>query len=185
MTFQAQPRYTSGAVPGSTVDPSSLEEEDGGSFLPSSEFVGKWLISQAVNLATKTPAGSGSLMVRTVVEKTNKYTGVHHGALGIGFSRTPESMLWSLASSLSSYQQSGGAKGTLVRPARKGELQAHRRFKNIDAIPAGSRVTKPAWKITSKHAYGGTKSGYHHCKKGWVLVRVGDTNMCWKPPRRK
>ena len=81
----------------------------------------------------------------------------------------------SLASSASSYQQHGGARGN----------QPSRRFKNIDAIPAGSRVTKPIWKTISKHAYGGVKSGYHHCKKGWFLVRVGDTNMCWKPPRRK
>ena len=79
------------------------------------------------------------------------------------------------ASSASSYQQHGGARGN----------QPSRRFKNIDAIPAGSRVTKPIWKTISKHAYGGVKSGYHHCKKGWLLVRVGDTNMCWKPPRRK
>lgn len=81
----------------------------------------------------------------------------------------------SLESSSESYQQNGGSGGT----------PPSRRFKNIDAIPAGSRVTKPIWKTTSKHAYGGVKSGYHYCKKGWLLVRVGDTNMCWKPPQKK
>ncbi len=82
--------------------------------------------------------------------------------------------LKSWASSASSYQQYGGARGT-SKPSR--------RFKNIDAIPKGSRVTKPRWKTTSRHAHGGVKSGHHYCKKGWLLVRVGDTNMCWKPPR--
>lgn len=80
----------------------------------------------------------------------------------------------SQASSASSYQQHGGAGGTKT-PSR--------RFKNIDAIPKGSRVVKPRWKTTSRHAHGGVKSGHHYCKKGWLLVRVGDTNMCWKPPR--
>ncbi len=80
----------------------------------------------------------------------------------------------SSASSSSSYQQNGGAGGT---------RSPSRRFKNIDAIPPGSRVTRPRWKTTSRHAHGGVKSGHHYCKKGWLLVRVGDTNMCWKPPR--
>lgn len=82
--------------------------------------------------------------------------------------------LMSRASSASSYQQHGGTRGTRT-PSR--------RFKNIDAIPSGSRVTKPHWKTTARHPHGGVKSGHHYCKKGWLLVRVGDTNMCWKPPR--
>ncbi len=82
--------------------------------------------------------------------------------------------LESRASSASSYQQHGGSRGT---PSRH--------FKNIDAIPAGSRVIKPSWKTTATHPFGGVKSGYHYCKKGWILVRVGDTKMCWKPPRKK
>lgn len=77
-------------------------------------------------------------------------------------------------SSSSVDQQNGGSGGT----------PPYRRFENINAIPAGSRVNKPSWKTTSRHSYGGTKSGYHYCKKGWFLVRVGDTNMCWKPPRK-
>lgn len=80
----------------------------------------------------------------------------------------------SSASSSSSFQQSGGAGGT---------PPIEQRFKDIDAIPAGSKVTKPRWKsIPSKDRYT-KKTGYHFCKKGWVLVRVGKTNMCWKPPR--
>ena len=83
----------------------------------------------------------------------------------------------SSAPSSSSFQQSGGVGGTqqIVVPDKI--------FRNIDAIPAGSRVTKPLWKVVSRHPWGGEKSGYHYCKKGWVLVRVGKTNMCWKPPR--
>ncbi len=81
----------------------------------------------------------------------------------------------SQASSPSSYQQDGGAGGT----------QPSRRFKNIDAIPAGSRVTKPSWKTTKTDYIGNPSKGYHYCKKGWLLVRVGDTNMCWKPPQKK
>ena len=82
--------------------------------------------------------------------------------------------LQSRASSASSYQQHGGALGTST-PSR--------RFKNIDAIPPGSRVMKPSWKTSARHPHGGVKKGHHYCKKGWLLVRVGDTNMCWKPPR--
>ncbi len=83
--------------------------------------------------------------------------------------------LWSSESSPSSYQQGGGSGGTKPR----------RQFKNIDAIPAGSRVTKPTWKTTETDYIGNPSKGYHYCKKGWLLVRVGDTNMCWKPPQKK
>ena len=129
---------------------------------------------------------------------------VHHAVIGIGTQLVPPGpprllaravfqvahyaghLIWdrsshlfpsseSSTSSSVSYQQNGGVGGT----------PPSRRFKNIDAIPAGSRVTKPSWKTTSQHSYGGTKSGYHYCKKGWLLVRVGDTNMCWKPPQKK
>jgi len=80
----------------------------------------------------------------------------------------------SSASSSSSFQQSGGVGGT---------PPIEQRFADIDAIPAGSRVTKPRWKsIPSTDRYT-RKTGYHYCKRGWVLVRVGKTNMCWKPPR--
>jgi len=78
-------------------------------------------------------------------------------------------------SSSLSYQQNGGSGGT----------PPSRRFKNIDAIPAGSRVTKASWKTTKTDYIGNSSKGYHYCKKGWLLVRVGDTNMCWKPPRKK
>lgn len=78
-------------------------------------------------------------------------------------------------SSSESYQQNGGSGG--APPSR--------RFNNIDAIPAGSRVTKASWKTTEIDYIGNPSKGYHYCKKGWLLVRVGDTNMCWKPPRKK
>lgn len=94
-------------------------------------------------------------------------------AVGLGVGIAYDRYSQSGASSSSSYQQSGGAPGTI-----------HRRFKDIDSIPAGSRVVKPSWRVTSKHPHGGTKKGHHYCKKGWLLVRVGDTNMCWKPPRK-
>jgi len=78
-------------------------------------------------------------------------------------------------SSSESYQQNGGSGGT----------PPSRRFNNIDAIPAGSRVIKPIWKTMETDYIGNPSKGYHYCKKGWLLVRVGDTNMCWKPPRKK
>ena len=82
----------------------------------------------------------------------------------------------SSAPSPPSFQQGGGAGGT---------PPIEQRFADIDAIPAGSRVTKPRWKsIPSTDRYT-RKTGYHYCKRGWVLVRVGKTNMCWKSPRKK
>ena len=80
----------------------------------------------------------------------------------------------SSAPSPPSFQQGGGVGG---------KPPIEQRFADIDAIPAGSRVTKPRWKsIPSTDRYT-RKTGYHYCKRGWVLVRVGKTNMCWKPPR--
>ncbi len=99
---------------------------------------------------------------------------VRKAAAVVAVGRTYDYFTQSPESSPSSYQQGGGSGG---KPSR--------RFKNIDALPAGSRVTKPLWKTTATHPFGGVKSGYHYCKKGWILVRVGDTNMCWKPPQKK
>lgn len=82
-------------------------------------------------------------------------------------------------SSSSSYQQNGGSGG--IQQIRV----PNKIFRNIDAIPAGSRVTKASWKTVSRDHMNNPKSGYHYCKKGWLLVRVGDTNMCWKPPQKK
>lgn len=123
------------------------------------------------------PAGEAAVAVgyaysRPVLVQAPKYVRGAAAVVGTGYAFD---YFQSQASSASSYQQHGGAGGT----------SPSRRFKNIDAIPAGSRVIKPLWKTTTKHAYGGAKSGYHYCKKGWVLVRVGDTNMCWKPPQKK
>ena len=109
---------------------------------------------------------------RPLIVQTPKYARGAVAVVGTGYAYD---YFKSSESSSESYQQNGGSGGT----------PPSRRFKNIDAIPEGSRVTKPIWKTTSKHAYGGVKSGYHHCKKGWLLVRVGDTNMCWKPPQKK
>jgi len=80
----------------------------------------------------------------------------------------------SAAPSMVTFQQYGGVGG---KPPIK------QRFADIDAIPAGSRVIKPRWKsIPSTDRYT-RETGYHYCKRGWVLVRVGKTSMCWKPPR--
>ncbi len=104
--------------------------------------------------------------------QTPKYVRGGAAVIGTGYA---VNYYQSQASSASSYQQHGGAGGT--RPPS-------RRFKSIDAIPAGSRVTKPTWKTTKTDYIGNPSKGYHYCKKGWLLVRVGDTNMCWKPPRK-
>ena len=133
---------------------------------------------------------------------------VHHAAIGIGTQLVPPGpsrllaravfqvahyaghLIWdrsthlfpsseSPTSSSSSSQQNGGVGGT----------GAPRTFpyyyKNMGALPSGSRVMKPMWKTTSRHPHGGVKSGHHYCKKGWLVIKVGDTHMCWKIPRKK
>jgi len=136
----------------------------------------------------RVPAGAGGAAARVtgrevvetagyvygsqVLAQTPKYARGGAAVIGTGY---VYDFGKSLASSASSYQQHGGVGGT--KPSR--------RFKNIDAIPAGSRVTKPSWKTTKTDYIGNPSKGYHYCKKGWILVRVGDTNMCWKPPQKK
>jgi hypothetical protein len=104
--------------------------------------------------------------------QTPKYVVGTGAAIGTGYAYD---YFKSSESSSESYQQNGGSEGD----------QPSRRFDNIDAIPAGSRVTKPTWKTTKTDYIGNPSKGYHYCKKGWLLVRVGDTNMCWQPPGKK
>ena len=73
-----------------------------------------------------------------VIAQTPRYARGAAAVVGTGYAYD---YFQSQASSASSYQQHGGAGGT----------PPSRRFKNIDAIPAGSRVTKPVWKTTAKH----------------------------------
>ncbi len=168
-----------------TVGLPSLIYGRGSSFPDTGVSPGRWVVAQGANLLTRTPAGTGALVFRGLVEYAWDEHGVGIGALGqLVYDPRPDSWVWqntvmndiygSRASSASSYQQHGGARGTKT-PSR--------RFKNIDAIPPGSRVVKPRWKTTARHPHGGVKKGHHYCKKGWLLVRVGDTNMCWKAPR--
>ena len=126
------------------------------------------------------------MLLGGLVERVWEEHGVGvHPLGGLIYDPRPESWLWqntalndifgSSESSSESYQQNGGSGGT----------PPSRRFKNIEAIPAGSRVIKPHWKSTAVDHMNNPVKGYHYCKKGWILVRVGDTNMCWKPPGKK
>jgi len=163
---------------------------EGGPSLPDTGVTPvKWILAQGANLLTKSPVGTGAMLFGGLVEYTWEKHGVGiHPLGGLIYDPRPDSWLWqntalndifgSSESSSGSYQQNGGSGGT--RPSRRTT-----RFKNIDAIPAGSRVTKPTWKTTKTDYIGNPSKGYHYCKKGWFLVRVGDTNMCWKPPQKK
>ncbi len=166
--------------------PGLVHERRHSSFPDTGVTPGKWVLAQGANLLTKSPAGTGAMLIRGLVEYAWDEHGVGIGALGqVVYEPRPDSWLWqntalkdiygSSESSSESYQQNGGSGGT--PPVR--------RFNNIDAIPAGSRVTKSSWKTTETDYIGNPSKGYHYCKKGWLLVRVGDTNMCWKPPLKK
>ena len=107
-----------------------------------------------------------------LLQQSPKYARGAAAVIGTGYAYD---YFKSSESSSESYQQNGGSGGT----------PPSRRFDNIDAIPGGSRVTKPLWKTTGVDHMNNPVKGYHYCKKGWLLVRVGDTNMCWKPPGKK
>jgi len=76
----------------------------------------------------------------------------------------------SLASSASSYQQHGGARGTPV-------------YSSYGSLPAGTAVHKAGWNPDTSDFF--KKRGKHHCKKGYTLAKVGGAMMCIKLPRKK
>ena len=76
----------------------------------------------------------------------------------------------SQASSASSYQQHGGARGTPV-------------FNSYGSLPPGTAVHKAGWNPDTSDFF--RKKGKHHCKKGYTLAKIGGAMMCIKLPRKR
>lgn len=79
-------------------------------------------------------------------------------------------ILVSPASSASSYQQHGGARGTPV-------------YSSYGSLPAGTALHKAGWNPDTSDFF--RKKGKHHCKKGYTLAKIGGAMMCIKLPRKR
>ena len=55
--------------------------------VPYSEGIAKWGVAQIANILTRSPAGSGALLFRTLVEMTYEETGIYYGMYGLEYSR--------------------------------------------------------------------------------------------------
>ncbi len=55
--------------------------------VPYSEEIAKWGVAQIGNLITSSPAGSGALLLRVLVEMTYEETGIYLGMYGLEYSR--------------------------------------------------------------------------------------------------
>jgi len=141
----------------------------------------KWAIAQGANLLTRSPFGSAALTVRGLVEYAWDEHGVGIGALGqVVYDPRPDSWLWqntalkdiygSRASSASSSQQHGGARGIPV-------------YSSYGSLPPGTAVHKAGWNPDTSDFF--KKKGKHHCKKGYTLAKVGGAMMCIKLPGKK
>jgi hypothetical protein len=83
-------------------------------------------------------------------------------------------ILVSSASSASSYQQHGGARGTPVYSS----------WDDFDRkVGSGAHVHKAGWDPDTKDFF--RKKGKHRCKKGYTLVKIGGAMMCAKFPRKR
>ena len=141
----------------------------------------KWLLAQAVNALTKSPAGSVALAFHTVVEQTYERTGIYRGPLGqmrydiekawwhpdyqgttsdiyyhhsdkVNF-LSPVNQVESGRASSSSYQQSASRPGTSKK----------------------SGMMKPSWKLNKRDTKQHTKGLYRpSCPSGYKLRRVGN-----------
>lgn len=75
------------------------------------------------------------------------------------------------ASSSQSYQQNGGAGGTVPT------------YATIDDVPKNAKWRKPSWVVTERHPVWDHKHKRKPvCRKGWTLVKVGGNYRCMIHP---
>jgi len=82
--------------------------------VPYSEEIAKWGVAQIGNLITSSPAGSGALLLRVLVEMTYEETGIYLGMYGLEYSRGgggPSAQTQSPPSSKKSRQARASARG--------------------------------------------------------------------------